>query len=113
MSKFDEHFNKCLELNEKHNLNIDPDLLKRVMRYLGPSIYNRDSSMVATSDPKEMEYVKEQFLRGKLGLKDEKEIEELMKQVEDDLKGVKNKLRVLFYALLIMNSSIINENFID
>ena len=51
MSKFDE----CMETYSSElkglGISFDADLLKAVAKGLGPSIYNNDSSKVASSDP--------------------------------------------------------------
>lgn len=50
------------EIEGKH----DVDLLRKVAKGLGPSIYNRDASTVSGSDAKELETVRKNFLVKKI-----------------------------------------------
>jgi len=81
---------------------IDNDLLEKVTRGLGPSIYNQDSSRVSCSDKSETDRVKENFLIKKLGLKDGPELDNAIKEVCETF-GSKNqrKYRAIFYYLLV------------
>lgn len=58
------------DLTGKCGVTPDMDLLTKVVIGLGPSIYNADSAMVASSDPAEIDRVKTNFLIKKLGLED-------------------------------------------
>jgi hypothetical protein len=79
----------------------DESLLTAVAKGLGPSIYNQDSSLVAASDPEELDRVKTNFLIGKLGLADGPELDAAIAETVATLKGVNRKLRVVFYYLLV------------
>ena len=104
MSKFDE----CLEryhkefttvLNEK---NYDKELLTKVTRGLGPSIYNPDSSKVSTSDQAELDRVKKNFLIKKLGMADAPELDAAINEVGEWFgKSNRNKFRAIFYYKLV------------
>lgn len=58
------------DLKDKAGMTPDMDLLTKVTIGCGPSIYNKDASTVAGSDPKELERIKKNFLMKKLGLPD-------------------------------------------
>ncbi|MDT0295116.1 DUF2853 family protein [Mesonia ostreae] len=101
MSKFDEKIGDYLkhldEIEEKH----DVDLLRKVAKGCGPSIYNKDASTVSGSDPKEMETVRKNFLVKKLGLTDSDELEKGMNAVIEKYgKSRSNKYRAVVYYLL-------------
>ncbi len=102
MSKFDElldvyktEFKKIL--SEK----LDEDLLTKVTKGLGPSIYNLDASKVSGSDKKELETVKKNFLIKKLGLADGPELDKAIDEVIEKLgRSNRNKYRAIVYYLL-------------
>lgn len=104
MNKFEE----ALELYKKEMADtlkmsgVDQELLEKVTRGLGPSIYNSDSSKVSCSDKSETDRVKENFLIKKLGLSDGPELDAAIKEV-CDVFGTKSqkKYRAIFYYLLV------------
>lgn len=103
MSQRDELIEKyAADLKDKIGQEPDMDLLTKVTVALGPSIYNKDASMVAGSDQKELDTVKNNFLIKKLGLEDS---EELMTSINEviDLYGRSNpnKHRAVIYYLLV------------
>jgi hypothetical protein len=103
MSKFDEAietYQKELE-NTLGIKDYDLDLLKKVAKGLGPSIYNNDSSKVSSSDQAELDRVKTNFLIKKLGLKDDASLDAAIKDVANAFgSGNKTKYRAIFYYLL-------------
>ena len=77
MNKFEEALEKyTTEFKNTIKIEVDVELLKKVTRGLGPSIYNQDSSKVSGSDKSELETVKQNFLIKKLGLKDGPQLDE-------------------------------------
>lgn len=56
------------------NVSFNEELLTKVAKGCGPSIYNKDAATVATSDSSELETVKNNFLIKKLGMKDSAEL---------------------------------------
>ena len=103
MSKFDE----CMASYEdalKNTLKIsdyDGDLLRKVAKGLGPSIYNKDSSLVSTSDQAELDRVKTNFLMKKLGMADDPSLDAAIKEVGASFgSGNRSKYRAVFYYLL-------------
>ena len=103
MSKFDE----ALELYKKEmqgklNLKFNEDLLRKVTKGCGPSIYNPDSSKVSCSDPEELGRVKNNFLIKKLGLADSPALDAAIKEVCEKMgSSNRNKYRAIFYYLLV------------
>ena len=97
MSKFDE----AIAVYNATGIAVDHDLLTKVAKSLGPSIYNADSSTVAASDKGEMMTVKNNFLIKKLGLADGPELDKAMNEVIDKMgRSNPKKYRAIFYALL-------------
>jgi len=102
--------NKRDELIEKYaghlisKFEVQPDmkLLKKVTIGLGPSIYNRDSANVSSTDERELERVKTNFLLGKLGLEDSPELMEAIHGIMTRY-GVsqRTKYRAVVYYLLV------------
>ncbi|MEM1087940.1 MAG: DUF2853 family protein [Pseudomonadota bacterium] len=102
MSKRDDLIEKyAADLKEKVGVTPDMDFLTKVTIGCGPSIYNRDSSTVSASDPKELETVKKNFLIKKLGLKDSPDLDKAIDAVMEQYgKSVRAKYRAVVYYLL-------------
>ncbi|MEO1642387.1 MAG: DUF2853 family protein [Pseudomonadota bacterium] len=102
MSKRDDLIQKyAADLKEKVGVTPDMDFLTKVTIGCGPSIYNRDSSTVSASDPKELETVKKNFLIKKLGLKDSPDLDKAIDAVMEQYgKSVRAKYRAVVYYLL-------------
>ncbi len=103
MSKLDEKISKYQESAEKLGLDLPNDLIEKVTRGLGPSIYNADAEAVSCSDPDELDRVRENFLKKKLGLNhDDAKLDTVIKEVCEALgRSNRNKYRALFYAMLV------------
>ena len=103
MGKRDDLIEKYAEdLKTKCGMTPDMDLLTKVTIGCGPSIYNDDSSTVASSQPGELETVKKSFLMGKLGLPDGPELDAGIKAAVDTYgSSERNKYRAVFYYLLV------------
>jgi hypothetical protein len=100
MSKRDELIEKYAEqMKDKLGMTPDMDFLRKVTIGCGPSIYNRDSSTVAASDPSEVETVKKNFLMKKLGLADSPELDAGLKSVLDQYTE-RSKYRAVVYYML-------------
>ncbi len=102
MSKKDDLIEKyAADLKEKCGVEPDMDLLAKVTTGAGPSIYNKDASTVAGSDPKELETVKNNFLIKKLGLSESDGLDAAIEAVIEQYgKSTKAKHRVVVYYLL-------------
>ncbi|NDR57563.1 DUF2853 family protein [Aliiruegeria sabulilitoris] len=103
MSKRDELIAKYADdLKNKCGMEPDMDLLTKVTIGCGPSIYNADSSTVASSQESELETVKNNFLIKKLGLADGPDLGAgIAKAIETYGSGERNKYRAVFYYLLV------------
>ena len=104
MSKRDDKIEAMIAEAKKLNLTISDDLITKVVIGLGPSIYNKNSEIVACTKPNELETIKNNFLKKKLGLTDDDaRLDEAIKEVCEEL-GTSNrsKKRVHMYALLAM-----------
>ena len=67
MSKFDEKLSAYEAELAKYDKNADNALLRAVTKGLGPSIYNKDSQLVACSDKEEVARVVANYAVKKLG----------------------------------------------
>jgi hypothetical protein len=102
MSKLDELIDTYLKEASKLGLSVNEDLLVKVAKELGPSIYNADAAKVSSSDQSELDRVKSNFLIKKLGLPDTPDLDKAIGEVVEQLgKSNTNKYRVLFYYLLV------------
>lgn len=102
MSKRDELIAKyAADLKEKCGENADMDLLTKVTIGCGPAIYNADASTVSGSDDSELATVKNNFLKGKLGLADSPELDKAIDAVMEKYgRSNRNKYRAVVYYLL-------------
>ena len=103
MSKRDELIAKYADdLKNKCGMDPDMDLLTAVTIGCGPSIYNDDSSTVASSQESELETVKNNFLIKKLGLADGPDLDAgIQKAVDTYGASERNKYRAVFYYMLV------------
>lgn len=103
MSKRDDLIAKYADdLKTKCNVTPDMALLTKVTIGCGPAIYNPDSSVVAGTDPTELETVKNNFLIKKLGLADGPKLMEAINAVLDTYgRSERNKHRAVVYYMLV------------
>ncbi len=100
MSKFDEMMTKYQsELKSVSKSAVDADMLTKVAKGLGPSIYLKDASLVSCSDQSELDRVKNNFLIKKHGQKDGPKLDEAIKAVCAEYNS-KNRMRAVFYYML-------------
>ena len=102
MSKFDDVLTKAQEQLTKLGItDIDSDMLRKIARGLGPSIYRADASLVSCGDETELDRVKRsRFVTETLGLEAGEALDNLIQAVCQDMKSQKRKMRVTFYYLL-------------
>jgi len=84
---------------KKYAPDANPEAVTAIVRYCGIALQKPDSSMVSTTDPKEMGTVRNGFAAKKLGLTPEA-ADAGMKVVLEKMKGDRTKSRVTFYYLL-------------
>ncbi len=102
MSKLDEKISAYQQEAKKLGLSLNDDLIAKVTKGLGPSIYKKDAESVSCSQASELETIKKNFLRKKLSLTDDdNKLDAAIKEVCEEMgSSNKNKKRALFYALL-------------
>ena len=100
MSKFDEALAKYNADLQALGASVDADLLHAVAKGLGPSIYNKDSQLVACSDKSELARVKTNFLINKLGCADSAKLDDALSAVCSEYDK-RQKHRAVFYYLLV------------
>jgi hypothetical protein len=102
MSKQDDKIVQYTAEAEKLGLNLSGELIKNVTKGLGPSIYKKDSETVSCTQISELDTVKKNFLKKKLGLtSSDEELDAAIKKACETMgTSNRNKYRALFYALL-------------
>lgn len=98
MSKFDEKMATYEKALAEAVSNPDNELLRKVAKGLGPSIYNNDSNKVACSDPDEVARLVTNYAVKKLGASQgdaEKAVAEVCKEY-----NVRAKHRAVFYYMV-------------
>ena len=99
MSKFDEAYAGYeADLTEMGH-KFDADLLRKVAKGLGPSIYLKDASLVSCSDKTETDRVKANYIVKKLGLEDNADADAAVKAVCDMYKSKRRKRAVFYYLV--------------
>ncbi len=85
---------------QKYDKDANDDIVNKIVKHLGIALRNRDSSLVSCSDEKELERVREKWMKKKLGLSDDGLSDSIIAKVCDMMKDAKsNKSRVTFYYL--------------
>ena len=102
MSKKEEKIALYQKAAADLGLGLDNDFIAKVTSGLGPSIYNKDAETVSCSDASELQTVRENFLKKKLGLsEDDAVLDAAIEEVCEAMgRSNRNKYRALFYALL-------------
>ena len=102
MSKTDEKVDQyAKDIKSKFNENADMDLLRKVTKACGPSIFNKDAETVSGSSSQELTTVKNNFLIKKLGLKDDASLDAGIDAVMEKYgKSNRNKYRAVVYYQL-------------
>jgi Protein of unknown function (DUF2853) len=84
---------------KKYSPNVNEAAVTSIVKYCGIALRNRDSSLVASSDPKELATVRNGFAAKKLGLSADA-ADAGIEAVVAKMKGERSKSRVTFYYLL-------------
>lgn len=85
---------------KKYDATADEAVVEKIVKHLGIALRNRDSSMVACSDPKELERVVESWCARKLGVTDRDKCDKVIERVCETMSGDNSKSRVTFYYLV-------------
>ena len=92
------------DLRDKCGMEPDMDLLEKVVIACGPTIYNRDSETVATSDTGELNTIKQNWLIKKLGLPDDEHLMGGIQSVTNTYgRSNTRKYRAVMYYLLTVH----------
>ena len=100
MSKFEERVATYETSLAKIDMDGDKELLRKVTKGLGPSIYNTDSNKVACSDKAELQRVVDNFCKKKLGMTDEAKAMDAVQAVCKKYVD-RSKHRAVFYYLVV------------
>lgn len=86
---------------QKYTNNVDESVVTGIVKHLRLVLQNRDASLVSCSDQKELERVRESFLKKKLGLTaSDADLDSNILEICQQMKNTSNKSRVTFYYLL-------------
>jgi hypothetical protein len=86
---------------KKYTGSVDEGAVSGIVKHLGIALRNRDSSLVAATDPSELERVRESWLKKKLGLTDgDAALDGAIAAVMEKMKADNSKGRVTVYYLL-------------
>ncbi len=102
MSKLDDKIALYQAEAKKLNLGLDDEYIAKICKSLGPAIYRADTEIVACGDKSELDRIRNNYLKKKLGLTDDNaKLDEMIQRVCVKL-GTSNrkKYRALFYGLL-------------
>ena len=103
MSKFEERLEKYVAAyKEKIGGELDADLLAKVTKGLGPSIYNKDAETVS-AESSEMQRVVDNYLVKKLGLSGDNLMDSVAAVMEKYGKSERAKYRAIIYYMLCVH----------
>jgi outer membrane protein OmpA-like peptidoglycan-associated protein len=92
-----------------YDADADEGVVASIVKYCGIALQSRDSSLVAMSDKKERDLVRENYLKKKLGLTDSDEsLDEAILSVGQVMKADRTKNRVTVYYLLAKHYGLMN-----
>jgi hypothetical protein len=84
---------------KKYDKGADEAVVTKIVKHLGIALRNKDSSLVACSDTKELDRVVEKWCGKKLGVTGDT-AEDVVAKVCETMKGDRSKSRVTFYYLV-------------
>jgi Protein of unknown function (DUF2853) len=86
---------------KSHAGECDEGAVAGLVKYLGIALRNKDSSLVAGTDPKELDRIRDNFLKKKLALTESDEaLDAAIAEVMVAMKGDRTKQRVTVYYML-------------
>ena len=102
MSKFDAVMDNCVKQMKEQKIPVNRPLLEAIGKSLGPSLYNRDASLVAARQKSELETIKKKFLIKKLGCEDSPKLDKALEKAVNKIgPSRRKKMRPVFYYLLV------------
>lgn len=84
---------------QKYDAGANEEIVTKIVKHLGIALRNRDSSMVACSDTKELDRVVEKWCGKKLGVTGDAAEDAVAKTCET-MSADRSKSRVTFYYLV-------------
>lgn len=84
---------------KKYDAGADAAVVDKIVKHLGIALRNKDSSLVAASDQKELDRVRDSWGVKKLGV-DAGKAEAAVAKVAKDMAADRSKGRVTFYYLV-------------
>jgi hypothetical protein len=95
---------------KKYVPDADEKAIAGIVRYCGIALRKRDSSLVSFGDKEEVERVRANFLKKKLGLTEpDGELDRTIESVRNRMKGDHTKNRVTVYYLLAQHYGKLSE----
>ncbi len=96
-----EMMQKCCDDIKKHNGSVDEGMVANMLKSYRLVMSKADTRLVACGDVNELETVKKNFLKKKLGCTDSDDrMDAMIAAVCDKMKGTNQKSRMTFYYLL-------------
>jgi hypothetical protein len=92
---------KYIEDIKKYASTVNEEAVAGIVRHCGIALRNRDSSLVAGTDPEELKRVRESWLKKKLALTEsDADLDKAIHEVMQKMKADRAKGRVTVYYLL-------------
>ena len=92
---------KYIEDVKKYTSTVNEEAVAGIVRHCGIALRNRNSSLVAGTDPEELKRVRESWLKKKLALTEsDADLDKAIHAVMEKMKGERAKGRVTVYYLL-------------
>ena len=86
---------------KRYAANADEKAVAGIVKHLGIALRSKDASLVSCSSKDELARVRDSWCKKKLGLTDaDADIDKVINEVCDAMKGDQRKQRVTFYYLL-------------
>ena len=84
---------------KKYDPGASEEVVKKIVKHLGIALRNRDSSLVAAADPKELARVRTNWVGKKLGVTDDAQADAAIDKAAKAMAADNTKSRVTFYYL--------------
>ena len=92
---------KSSEQLEQLGVDVNSELLEKIIKALGIANQSVDASLVSASDQSELDRLKASFLNKKLGITDDAQCDEAIQSTMAKMSGVRQKQRGAVYYLLV------------
>ncbi len=85
---------------QKYDAKASAETVNKIVKHLGIALRNKDSSLVAASDQKELDRVKNNWAVKKLGVTDSAKADAAIQKTAKAMSADTSKSRVTFYYLV-------------